>query len=139
MKKMILLAVLGSLHGSAMPAAETNRVEIDVKQTGAVISPLLFGHNLEVTRRAIWRGLGAEMVANRKFAAVTKGLPKRWYAIPDAGSVVMLNDKAKAVTNFSSSQLKLLAGRHSTEIKNILGPGHKDVVAVPEDIVAIDY
>ena len=96
MKKMILLAVLGSLHGSAMPAAETNRVEIDVKQTGAVISPLLFGHNLEVTRRAIWRGLGAEMVANRKFAAVTNGLPKRWYAIPDAGSVVM-DDKVAFV------------------------------------------
>lgn len=57
----------------------------------------------------------------------------------DAGSIVMLNDRAKAVTNFSSSQLKVLAGRHSTEIKDILGPGHKDVVAVPEDIVVIDY
>jgi glutamate 5-kinase len=57
----------------------------------------------------------------------------------ETGSVVMLNDKAKAVTNFSSSQLKTLAGRHSTEIKKLLGPGHRDVVAIPEDIVFLDY
>jgi glutamate 5-kinase len=57
----------------------------------------------------------------------------------EAGAVVMLNDNAKAVTSFSSSQLKQLIGRHSTEIKKLLGPGHRDVVAIPEDIVLIDY
>lgn len=57
----------------------------------------------------------------------------------ESGSVVMLNDCAKAVTNFSSSQLKALAGRHSSEIAGVLGPGHKDVVATPEDIVFLDY
>lgn len=57
----------------------------------------------------------------------------------EAGCVVMLGEVAKAVTNFSSSQLKALAGRHSTEIKNLLGPGHRDVVATPEDIVFLDY
>jgi len=57
----------------------------------------------------------------------------------EAGCVVMLNDKAKAVTNFSSTELETLAGRHSTEIKKLLGPGHRDVVAIPEDIVFIDY
>jgi glutamate 5-kinase len=51
----------------------------------------------------------------------------------------MLNDNAKAVTSFSSSQLKALAGKHSSEIRKILGPGHRDVVAIPEDIVIIDY
>jgi glutamate 5-kinase len=56
-----------------------------------------------------------------------------------AGAVVMLNDKAKVVTNFGSSQLKTLAGKHSTEIQKLLGPGHRDVVAIPEDIVIIDY
>jgi len=55
------------------------------------------------------------------------------------GAVVMLNDNAKAVTNLSSSQLKTLAGKHSSEIRKILGPGHRDVVAIPEDIVFIDY
>jgi glutamate 5-kinase len=57
----------------------------------------------------------------------------------EAGAVVMLNDNAKAVTSFSSSQLKQLIGRHSTEIKKLLGPGHRDVVATPEDIALIDY
>ncbi|MBA7695705.1 Glutamate 5-kinase [subsurface metagenome] len=57
----------------------------------------------------------------------------------EANSVVMLNDNAKAVTSLSSSQLKTLAGKHSTEIKKLLGPEHRDVVAIPEDIVIIDY
>lgn len=57
----------------------------------------------------------------------------------EAGSVVTLNDNAKAITSLSSSQLKTLAGKHSTEIKKLLGPGHKDVVATPEDIVFLDY
>ena len=57
----------------------------------------------------------------------------------EAGAVVMLNDNAKAVTNLSSPQLKALAGKHSSEIRKILGPKHRDVVAIPEDIVIIDY
>ncbi|OHB59209.1 MAG: glutamate 5-kinase [Planctomycetes bacterium RBG_13_46_10] len=57
----------------------------------------------------------------------------------EAGDVVMLNDKAKAVTNLSSTQIKQLAGKHSTEIRKALGPGHRDVVAIPEDIVFIEY
>ncbi|MHC4569524.1 MAG: glutamate 5-kinase, partial [Planctomycetota bacterium] len=57
----------------------------------------------------------------------------------EAGAVVILNDNARAVTSIGSSQLKVLAGKHSTEIKRLLGPGHRDVVAIPEDIVMIDY
>ena len=57
----------------------------------------------------------------------------------EAGAVVMLNDNAKAVTNLSSTQLKALAGKHSSEIRKILGPKHRDVVAIPEDIVFLDY
>ena len=57
----------------------------------------------------------------------------------ETGAVVMLNDDAKTVTNLSSSQLKALAGKHSSEIRKILGPKHRDVVAIPEDIVFLDY
>jgi len=56
----------------------------------------------------------------------------------EANSVVMLNDNARAVTNLSSTQLKTLAGKHSSEIRKILGPKHRDVVAIPEDIVIVD-
>jgi glutamate 5-kinase len=57
----------------------------------------------------------------------------------EAGDIIMLNDNAKAVTNLSSAQLKSLAGKHSSEIRKILGPKHRDVVAIPEDIVFLDY
>ena len=57
----------------------------------------------------------------------------------EVGSVIMLNNNAKAVTSIGSTQLKALAGKHSTEIKKLLGPTHRDVVAIPEDIVFIDY
>ena len=53
----------------------------------------------------------------------------------DAGSVVMLNDAAKAVCSFSSEELTSLIGKHSSEIREILGKHRKDVVATPEDIV----
>ncbi len=56
-----------------------------------------------------------------------------------AGSVVMLNDAAKAVTNFSSTELGDLAGKHSSEIREKLGANRRDVVATPEDIVFLDY
>jgi glutamate 5-kinase len=55
------------------------------------------------------------------------------------GDVVMLNENAKAVASIGSSQLKSLAGKHSSEIRTTLGPGHRDVVAIPEDIVFLDY
>jgi len=57
----------------------------------------------------------------------------------EAGAVVMLNDNAKAVTNLGSGELRQLVGKHSSEIRKILGPKHRDVVAIPEDIVVIDY
>ncbi len=57
----------------------------------------------------------------------------------DPGDVVMLNDAAKAVASIGSAQLKTLAGKHSAEIKKLLGPKHRDVVAIPEDIVFLDF
>ncbi|MFA5783882.1 MAG: PUA domain-containing protein, partial [Phycisphaerae bacterium] len=56
-----------------------------------------------------------------------------------AGEVVMLNENAKAVTSFSSDELKQIAGKHSSEIRKLLGDKRRDVAAVPEDIVIIDY
>ena len=57
----------------------------------------------------------------------------------EAGSVVLLNAIAKAVTSFGSDELKSLAGKHTSQIRAILGPGRRDVVATPEDIVFLDY
>ncbi|MEN6385511.1 MAG: glutamate 5-kinase [Phycisphaerales bacterium] len=69
-------------------------------------------------------------------------LPKGIKAIEgsfEPGDVVMLNSDAKAVVNFNDEELKKIAGLHSSEIKNVLGKGKKDVVATPENIVFLDY
>jgi glutamate 5-kinase len=54
----------------------------------------------------------------------------------DRGDVVAVNDVAKLVTAFSSRELSLLSGKHSSEIPDILG--HSDerrFIARPEEIV----
>ncbi len=56
----------------------------------------------------------------------------------EKNSVVMLNTAAKAVSGFSSAELRLIAGKHSREIETLLGKGRGDVVAIPENIVFID-
>jgi glutamate 5-kinase len=81
---------------------------------------------------------GAVEAIRKKKSLLPKGI-KSVSGSFDAGVVVMLNSFAKAVTNFSSDELKKIAGKHSSEIKNILGTGKKDVVATPENIVLIDY
>ncbi|MBN1522864.1 MAG: glutamate 5-kinase [Spirochaetales bacterium] len=57
----------------------------------------------------------------------------------DAGEVVFVNDCIKAVTSFSSSELALLLGKHSKDIRHILGEGKKDVVSTPENIIFLDF
>jgi hypothetical protein len=83
---------------------------LDSVRAGPSISPLLFGHNLEFTRRAVWQGLSAEMVANRKFAGAAKadGLPPRWYAIGAPGSAAI--DKHVALTGGQSVRVAIAAG-----------------------------
>jgi len=70
------------------PVREFSMV-IDAQRQGESISPLLFGHNMEVTRRTFFGGLSAEMVSNRKFAALENGLPKRWSVISSSTRMVM--------------------------------------------------
>ena len=84
--------------------AEYNaRLEIPAIIHGSSISPLLFGHNFEITRKASWQGLAAEMLANRKFAVVAKsGIPLHWTAIESfdrtATGLSETQRKEKAVT-----------------------------------------
>ena len=47
------------------------------------------------------------------------------------GAVVMINTQAKAVTSLSSAELRELAGKHSSQIRQALGPDRRDVAAVP--------
>jgi len=117
---------------------------ISGSQIGTVFMP-----KRKLSNRSRWllnsAASGTIVIDDGAFRAVEKRkslLPSGVVAVKgtfEAGAVVMLNDKAKAVTSLSSSQLKSLIGKHSTEIRKLLGPKHRDVVAIPEDIVLIDY
>ena len=97
-------------------AGEPTRLSIDVKDPGPAISPLLFGHNLEITRRGAWRGLYAEMVANRKFAGEPRadGLPPRWYPITGGGRVSV--DQASPLAGKQCVRLDVAPGGRSCGI-----------------------
>jgi len=85
-------------------SGETKTVEltIDAAQVGSTISPQLFGHNLEHTRKAIWRGISAQMVANRKFAATDAGMPMRWHTTNGEG--VSLDEQNPFASQFATRQ-----------------------------------
>lgn len=57
----------------------------------------------------------------------------------NSGDVIFINDIAKAVTNLSSTQLKAVAGKHSSEIKKLLTPDTRPEVIIHEDIVFLNY
>lgn len=57
----------------------------------------------------------------------------------NAGEVVLVNDRAKLVSSFSSRELSSLIGKHSSEVARILGPSDdRRVIARPEDMVFLD-
>lgn len=126
----IVLAAAFLAGAPAQTSAATTRIDIDPKQTGAVISPLLFGHNLEVTRRALWSGLSAEMVANRKFAAVNKDktMPLRWYAIGDGAATL---DAKEAYAGKQSVRVEVKTAGEACGIgqgRKVLKPGAETLV-----------
>jgi alpha-N-arabinofuranosidase len=95
-------------------------VILDVSRAGPVISPLLFGANLEYTRYAMWKGLGAQLLANRSFAAkgaegsdsakagrkgTAQGLAAHWYGI------------GKPPVSFALDTAEVYTGRQSQRIR----------------------
>lgn len=55
-----------------------------------------------------------------------------------AGDVIWVNEAAKIVTGLDSGEITSLLGKHSSEIRRLLGETKRDVVARPEDIVFLD-
>ncbi len=56
----------------------------------------------------------------------------------DRGTVVMINDIAKAVPSFNSREIEDLIGLHSSDIRERIGSNRRDVIARPEDIVFLE-
>jgi len=100
---------------------------VDVKHPGEIISPLLFGHNLEHTRHSVWQGLSAQLLANRKFAGpVSADGPDARQVVrgePGADGVVAHWDGiGPATAAFAVDTTTVFAGRQSQRI-TIAGHG----------------
>lgn len=52
-----------------------------------------------------------------------------------SGDVVQINDVAKAVPAFNSSEIETLLGKHSSEVSRLYGSSRREEIARPEDIV----
>ena len=145
MKSKIAAARIAAMAGCRMVlanGAEPNIVTriIEGSQVGT-----LFMAGDKLTNRARWIVNCPSQGLVRVDAGAMAALRRRKSLLPSgvigvegrfgAGAVVMINDAAKAVTSLSADELRDLAGKHSTEIRDRLGPARRDVVAVPEDIV----
>jgi len=100
-------------------------IVLDASRPGPVISPLLFGANIEHTRHGTWKGLLAELLANRCFAtpgateqppqaAATggeKGQPGvavHWYGVGN-GAVSFALDTAELYSGRQSQRVRVAA------------------------------
>lgn len=55
-----------------------------------------------------------------------------------SGDVVVANEVVKMVTAFNSSELESILGKHSSQIRQILGEQRKEEIARPENMVFLD-
>lgn len=68
-------------------------------------------------------------------------LPKgilRVEGVFDRGAIILVNQQVKLVSAFSSSELEAIRGHHSSEITDLIGPDHPDVIARPEDMAFVN-
>ncbi len=68
---------------------------------GEVVSPYLFGNNLEHTRSSVYHGISAQMIDNRKFAgkpSAMQGVAYRWYPIGEKTYTMLVYNKMIGAT-----------------------------------------
>ncbi len=99
--------------------ARSVQFTVDVTRKGGVISPLLFGHNLEHTRSCVWQGIGAQLVRNRKFCgkAQPSGVALDWYAIGADRAYFELEDALTYTAHYDSQDRRRSNEVHSQRIR----------------------
>ena len=88
-------------------ATEAVEITIDPQKTGAHISPLLFGHNIEHTRSCRWRGRSAQLIRNRKFAGKPQqltGVAMQWYRIGPPQTYFLLDSNNPFTRHYTDDQ-----------------------------------
>jgi len=77
---------------------------------------------------------GAMQAIQNKKSLLPKGITQVVGSFHE-NSVVSVNGEAHILCPFSSEQLRRIMGRHTEEIRSILGPEAKELIARPEDTV----
>ncbi|GHT94162.1 hypothetical protein FACS1894141_0300 [Spirochaetia bacterium] len=101
-------------------------VKIDIGTiTTTKIEDTLFGHNLEHTRSAVYQGLSAQLLRNRKFAgkpAAHFGEPAEWYRVGAENAFITLDPHDAYVKHVGNSEKSLICNNeiNSLVIQNPL-------------------
>jgi len=77
---------------------------------------------------------GAMNALRRRKSLLPSGI-LRVEGVFEKGDVVSINDEAKAVPAFNSSEIEHLMGKHSSEVATLYGKKRREEIARPEDIV----
>ncbi len=85
----------------------------------------------------IWVDEGAEKALRSHKSLLPSGVVSVT-GVFHAGDVVMINNVAKAVPYYNSTEITEMAGCQSKDIPKVLGKGKADVLFRPEDIVFLD-
>lgn len=84
-----------------------------------VVSPYVFGHNLEHTRACVSGGLSAQMLRNRKFAgrpATRSGVSAEWFGIGER--VFYCNDQSSYVKHYTETKMRRRNDLNSQTVQN---------------------
>ncbi|MBE5732933.1 MAG: helix-turn-helix domain-containing protein [Clostridiales bacterium] len=69
---------------------------VELNACKRVVSPYLFGNNLEHTRSSVYHGISAQILDNRKFAgkpSAMQGVAYRWYTVGKKTYTMLIYDK----------------------------------------------
>ncbi len=90
------------------------------KVTDIKIEETLFGHNLEHTRSAVYQGLSAQLLRNRKFAgkpAAHFGEPAEWYRVGAANAYITVEPHGAYVKHIGNTWKNF---NNSNEINSVV-------------------
>lgn len=90
------------------------------------------------SKGTIWVDKGAESALRSHKSLLPSGVVSVT-GVFQAGDVVMVNQVAKAVPYYNSTEISEMAGCQSKDMPKVLGKGKADVLFRPEDIVFLDY
>jgi glutamate 5-kinase len=148
MKTKVLAAAIARGAGCHMLLAHGREPRVLERLIGGEELGTLFQAQTRMAGRARWilnsSPQGFITIDEGAVAALRRGKSLLPSGITDvrgvfaAGDVVAVNEVARLVSWFNSNELRNLMGRHSTEIRKLLGDDKRDVVARPEDIVFLD-